>query len=130
MNLEKDIKEKEEKAQFMALYWGQEVYQWNTGEIQCMTDKAMYNSDTGHLLLKDLKNISDKDAIEVAKIVQSKPVFQNETVGRGIVNNKYDLSMFECRQVYDFLRSVGYLVGWKSYSPEEIISKGWAKYRS
>lgn len=65
----------EEKEQFFALYWGQEAYcdpsipnrkfVINCNTIQCI------NVD-GYLELKSLSNISDGDAIEVAKIVKRK----------------------------------------------------------
>lgn len=65
----------ENKAKFIAQYWGCDVYEhrtwtteklWKIGGVQSCFDT--YSLKSGYLRLKPLSSISDEDAIEVAKL--------------------------------------------------------------
>lgn len=144
----------ENKAKFFALYWGQEIlsYQIKATSLVCVGDSRIHKDDI--LELKPLSQITDEDAVEVAKIMDVKdPDFwTNEfskyrkedqcnysEVGRDYISyffrkERYSLNLrvWYIKQkliiaVGDFLRSKGYALPYLNLSVEKQIEYGWIK---
>ena len=142
-----------EKKQFFALYIESCEITWDREKgfpcrgLNTISDMKyiIYNCINVKLELKSLSNISDEDAIEVAKMNTSvnwntgrkehvwKNSFGNTVVSNGsgivqkygqiIVNDLQHLSLQQC----DHLRSKGYALSWKQYTVEDLISNGVVK---
>lgn len=147
----------ENKAAFFAHYYGQGVMlsQYSAiinnspldpaWAIRASTLEKWPTVDNSILLLKPLSQITDEDAIEVAKICSHYfPI--NEDVECEVFINSFGRKVVSWGKSYkekflvehakdtaqgaDFLRSKGYLLPWRDLSVEEIISYGWAKYEA
>ena len=97
------------KANFFALYWGQEI-QSHGIELFHITGILIKHS---WLQLKPLSKISDDDAEEC-----------------GYDNAKYFLSdnyLFNSVKIFDYLRSKGYALSYLGLSVEEMVEAGWIK---
>lgn len=139
----------ENKAKFFAQYWGKEIVAHefiSAGENAVVGSVIFRNLDNWHLELKPISDISDEDAIDVAKINTSihwnnglTPNVWKNSFGKTIVSNgtgiidKYGQTIISENYLsytqVDLLRSRGYLVPWMGLSCEEIIKAGWAKYK-
>lgn len=140
----------ENKAKFFAQYWGQLVLRSLTNggnfHLYQVGFGNQYYNELDYLELKSLSNISDVDAIDVAKINTSihwnnglTPNVWKNSFGQTIVSNgtgiidKYGQTIISEHYLsytqVDLLRSRGYLVPWMGLSCEEIIEAVWAKYK-
>jgi hypothetical protein len=140
----------ENKAKFFAQYYGQTIIRNHSGfggKFK-VTDLHFQDDAEYYLELKSLADITDEDAIEVAKLNKSvnwntgrkEEVFKNpfgDTVvsnGSGLVQ-KYGqtlvtkISVLTFEQV-DLLRSKGYALPFNGLSVEEQISRGWVRIKS
>ena len=128
----------EERARIFAAYWGAEVfYEYNyDGKHQSTSSVLsvlMDNDDAkGQLLLKDLSQISDEDAIEVAKIIGCKQCGKDgisELIPHLLyVMRNGDLIKGEVMvKVIDYLRSNSYNLGFGKYSAQDLIDAGIVK---
>lgn len=140
----------ENKAKFFALYWGQKIHHYRISKLSGKKVENVDGRTFGRLQLKNLQNISDEDAIEVAKIVSEKCnelpkiVRTNEQVllntnGFKMVHIFFDgmimykdLDGVDCYTLkafnaLDLLRCKGYLLPYLDLSIEQIIEYGWAK---
>lgn len=113
------------KEKFFALYWGQKVLNpyslltfKNTSVLQNVSAMQLVNiRENDYLQLKSLESISDEDAQKLG------------------CENKKDFDYFFKINGYrgffpdeaDKLRELGYLIGYNSLTPDQIISYGWAK---
>lgn len=149
----------EEKEQYMAVHIG---CQFNA--LNCLTtlDHVRLGSESpfgwidtlgqriysfsGMACLTSLSDITDEDAIEVAKIFY--PSSENwskkmqtakdgiRTLEQTIWSSDDEFSVFGINepatkiiQLIDFLRSRSYAVRWRKYSVDQLMSFGWLKLR-
>jgi len=138
------------KSSFFAQYWGQEVCQTKGGRYKVDED-CFPLWDRSYLELKPLSKITDEDAIEIIKIIDSKsnrfinvnysfaekkdlPYIKSviSDKGRFDINNNFvfiidkqviDFSL----NIFDYLRSKGYAVPFMEYSVEDLASFGWVQ---
>lgn len=135
--------ERNEKARFMACYFGQEVMMYNDSDGDPFWSKQIYPVDAKnlqvdlslmHLVLKPLKTIPDEDAIAVSRMDVSidkethkfinPPGNRQKEIDYG-KNNIYFLC--DKTKIADYLRSKSYALPWMGISVEEQISRGWIK---
>ena len=104
------------KCRFFAQYWGQ-LYEFKKGNER--------------LILHDLKNITDEDAIHVAKIFGMTEDF--EFTGKILCNTIFYNSESETTlynsnaKAVDYLRSKGYALPFMEYSVKDLVSFGWVR---
>ncbi len=130
-----EVPSKEVKTCFMSLYYVQNIARYGTYEESGYHNVSpnIANSDCEYLELKRLSEISDEDAIEVARILDLNHLHP-ETTRMGLVKTILRHMDVETKgkylwlQVFDFLRSKGYLISFREYSESDILSFGWAKY--
>lgn len=127
-----------EKEQFFALYWGQDVGcvnqdhpDSNSPAINMTVDHECHEYD--YLLLKPLLFITDEDAIELGYkelkgSLWGEPqdqtpsmVFCTELNCQG---TDFDFPESMNYPLVDKLRAMGYAIGWKDYSVEDLIKEG------
>lgn len=82
------------------------------------------NALNAKILLTPLSAITDKDAIEVAKIYWGKTDFTSIDHTKRVLD-----SLIQKTDVVDYLRSKGYALPWKKYSVEQLIEMGWLKLK-
>jgi len=95
-------------------------------------------SEKAYMILEDTKNLSDEDALAVAKLfaVNSLPEkllisFGRECVDcivRDIPSGTISLTPRQSGIVCDFLRTAGYAIPWGKYSVEQLIEKEWLEF--
>lgn len=112
------------KAAFFAQYVNQPVYVMDGSNVVRLLRPTRVIAGPGdYLSLKSLSEISDEDAIEVARMFYMKP------------NGKYSPDwcrknmnhLSELRITADYLRSKSYLLPFRDITVEEILSFGWAR---
>lgn len=147
----------ENKAKFYAQYWGQEVLEvphlvyvgyppepshdeWGSETLRSDNIDQVVKHNFP-LWLKPLSQISDEEAIELAKIIgcsgngrgRLHPLDRNmplTELGRGIVwSGRYVIDNFKMWDVIDYLRSKGYALPFMGLSVEEMIEAGWIKIK-
>lgn len=128
----------ENKAKFFAQYYGCKVYM-NSPNCRIPSKVFMGKSiePKDFLELTPLSQISDEDAIEVAKIEDSAYTESNLVRGKVIAENFINYSdcnnSFRCSlkmiKFMDYLRSKGYALPWMGLSVEELIEYGWVKLK-
>lgn len=134
----------ENKAKFFALYWGQDVLcsdmYGDGGTIYSATMKTNSLNEKW-LFLKPLSQISDEDAVAIAKILfgsESDWAVENwikliklnltDQFGSNIFPNiqpYFSISWSVC----DYLRSKGYALPWMDLTVDEMIEAGWIKLK-
>lgn len=136
MNKLNDNQELEERTAFYYLYYGQDVATFGNNQTFKVGHGGwnLRNSNC-HLLLTDLKDISDEHAIEVAKMCFSGEESQTSQAGRMLAMNllldKPSWFIPVCAiAVCDFLRRNGYLLPYAGYSTQQLIDLGWVKLRT
>ncbi len=132
----------EEKAKFFAQYWGQNVQYYTTNGIDYpfqVNENFTEALGISYLLLTPLKNITDEDAIDVAKIVGWVSGTDANEYKKWIISFFGDrffgdrfstvpeLPIYISLQLLDFLRSKSYLLPYKDLSTKDLIAYGWAK---
>ena len=143
----------ENKSKFFAIYWGQEVAIQNdgggTGFVYDINEYTITDIRYDFLELKSLSQISDEDAIEVARILYGESDnFAIEFNAAGITSvspyglpcygNTIDInwsgevsyeaaSSMSILKAYDYLRSKGYALPWMGLSVEQLVEYGWVK---
>lgn len=143
-------KEKDHEA-FIAQYWGQELLRcshWNesrpNGTVNIFWLRE-YMSAEKHLSLHCLSSITDEEAIECCRImdVDGNNAFESEAHFDLASATDWLESLFthpagyyidgytgnQLLSLIDYLRSIGILIPFRTYSIEEIIGLGWAKVK-
>lgn len=120
----------ENKAKFFAQYWGQYVMRdYTTTRIFPVDESNIkFEIEDAWLELKSLSDISDEDAIEVAKMLGCNDGNSKGFMigyGRDYVKRERNMKS----NIVDFLRSRDYLVPWMGLSCEELIETSWAKLK-
>ena len=114
---------KENKARFFALYWGQKVIEVVSYEDLKNPYFAFLNNDGRSpklntvIQLKSLSEINDEDSQIVCKIEKIL-----STDFKWVVNTRI-LSAYST----DYLRSRGYALPWMGLSVDEMVESGWIK---
>lgn len=139
----------ENKAKFFALYWGQDVFRIKDG-IDNPGKHIISNNYVDHLVLKNLSDITDKDAIEVFKIIggekinpdnyeeNSKGFFNQNDSDQYIIFEKEGVEFWvddfqlskdhnKTLRLFDYLRLKGYALPYNGLSVEDQIEYGWIK---
>jgi len=113
------------KGKFFAQYWGQDVL--TLGGAKCDNESQNWGEDlifkTQFLELTPLSQITDEDAIEVAKIWGS--IEPSVNVGKKVINRVTIMMV----RVADYLRSKGYAVDYLDCKVEQQIEYGWVKLK-
>lgn len=124
----------ENKAKFFSQYWGQLILMQKDGLgvkkcIQAYWEKTLFSR---YIELTPLSQITDEDAIEVAKIegYYIDPIAR----GKSLINYLYlsNGSVSSCSMVIeinDYLRSKRYALPWMGLSVDDLISYGWVKLK-
>lgn len=131
----------ESKARFFAQHAGQKVF--FTSHLQ---DKPHINNwgsklinKSDFLLLTNLSDITDEEAIKVAKLMYPKDNHNDKDCliwGKEIVveilqgQTDKDVVWFAgILPVIDYLRSKGYALPWMGLSVEDLVNAGWVKLK-
>lgn len=141
----------ENKAKFFALYWGQEILYVDSYNKIKHIDSFWLDEliNESHLLLTPLSQISDEDAIEVAKILGNAENgssiewdcggesfdFIGDYCGTVYYDGEIDYNENEqvsllILQAYDYLRSKGYALPYMGLSVDKLIEYGWVKLKA
>jgi hypothetical protein len=123
------------KCRFFAQYWGQFYEFKNTKTTWRINEGAFPLEKEGNerLILTDLKNITNEDAIDVAKIFGMTEDF--EFIGKILCNTIFDNSDSESEttiynsnaKAVDYLRSKGYALPFMEYSVKDLVSFDWVR---
>lgn len=149
----------QDKAAFFAQYWGQRIRKWdgmpNYMGLVSSTYMTKYATEGCYLELTPLSDITDEDAIEVAKImgVKNSDFFTDQfsrfrdkdelnyaLVGKSYMEyfleeNKWKaksvwyISQLSIVKSFDHLRSRGYLLPFRQYSTQQLLDMGWVKIK-
>jgi hypothetical protein len=124
----------ESKAKFFAQYWGQEILTQGFSKPHKIKGSIMdliYKED--YLELTPLSDITDEDAIQVAKIENN----YEDALTRGKVLINTFIKYVDCSHsmknslqfinMIDFLRAKGYALPWMGLSVEKQSIYGWVK---
>ena len=150
LNMTKLSNTLENKAKFFAQYWGQKVFKetkFHNSPLCNINSTFIDSAKDWHLELKPLSNISDEDAIEVAKILHEvegnfEIVYNADDLtsvsafGRLCYsdtidifwngNLRYDIaSSIQILNAYDYLHSKGYALPWMNLEVQDLIDYGW-----
>jgi hypothetical protein len=139
--------ERNEKARFMAQYWGQKVMYYYSHD-----NNKLYQEDISHyirigsikhchLLLAPLSAITDEDAIEVVRLTYGKNLNGGiSTATQSIVccnvktdngsRRRYISKDNLNRRAYQYLQSKGYALPFRDKSVEQLIELGWLKLKT
>ncbi len=150
--MEQEDKEKlldanvEGKAKFFALYLEQEVMHFNNiNHTYPVLFTASDYIESCYLELKHLKNITDEEAIQLARISITyayhpefkvyKNSFGKPVVSWGdshhekyMVETEYGMINYNTAQT-DYLRSKGYAMPYLGYRVSDLVLKGWVKIK-
>jgi len=136
----------ENKRKFFAQYWGQNV--GRISRLSSETQKLKVTSQIhfagqipnismiDYLELKSLKDISDEDAIEVARLFKINPIEIQKDENKllfdfywGEVVESVEIDLAFHRLSVDCLRSKGYALPWMGLSVEEQLKRNWIKLK-
>lgn len=121
----------ENKSRFFAQYWGQKVLGnsntgWKNWNIHDVSLRSVVLAKSDFLELTPLSDITDEDAIEVARhLARYKSDIVNSVKEHLKENHPYG-DYLEQPEL-DYLRSKGYALPWMGLSVEKIIEFGWMK---
>lgn len=141
----------ENKVRFFALYWGQKVSYSLSNEMvfQVSSLTLNYHEDT-YLLLTNLKDITDRDAVDVAKTLDNGSLYNIRRTSDCIYLTQwpYEIIIYfngsaiyyldksteaefnnshGILEAYDFLRSRSYLLPYQNLTTVDLVEYGWAK---
>lgn len=123
----------ENKAKLFAIYHGQKVHRVPQNNIlhEVNYESYLHLDDEDWLELTPLSQISDEDAIEVAKrnpyAAYKEGIDKCDYIKHVKENIK---TMVIITPISDYLRSKGYAIPYMGVSVEEQINRGWAKIKS
>lgn len=85
-----------------------------------------------YLELTPLSAITDEDALEAARILDINHSGAVEDVKEWL-NDRHGFSRikhkWECLEIFDHLRSRGYLLPFRQFSTQQLLDMGWAKIK-
>lgn len=124
----------ENKSKFFAQYYGQKVLGKNKFSYQSVCANLFKDDIDGVFIeLTPLSQITDEDAIEVAKIFGTleDEIFVGKWLVIGMFDNSADCAENKLynsnAEAIDYLRSKSYLLPFNNTSIEKIIEYGWVK---
>jgi hypothetical protein len=122
------------KCRFFSQYWGQ-LYEFKNTKTKWIVNEGAFpleKDGNERLILTNLKNITDEDAIEVEKIISLKR--------KNIQHLKEDIynlfaddhliiksTVLSLNHAYQYLQSKGYAVPFMEYSIKDLISFDWVR---
>lgn len=140
------------RSRFFAQYWGTKtLYVGGVGKVELGNGGWNLKHPYFFLQLKPLSKITDEDAIEIVKIIDSKSnKFINVNYSfaekkelpyiKSVISDKgrFDINDTFCfiidkkvidfsLNIFDFLRSRGYVIPFMEYSVDDLISFGWVQ---
>jgi hypothetical protein len=119
----------EEKEQFRALYWGQRVLYNDRlegkNEVNHATLDLRHAEHDDYLLLKSASSITSEDLVKLG-FKKGDQIDCNELGWMNVTGNYLQWDEWDYHQI-DILRSLGYAVGWKDYTVDELIKEGLIK---
>ena len=126
----------ENKAKFFAQYWGQNIliYEPDLGYRRIVNDYKIGNADEFVALLKPLSQITDEDAIEVAKII-TETVTQSNT-GEEVEYFKEEILKdpevlcYATSDTVDYCRSKGYAAKWNRIPVSQQVKWEWVELKT
>lgn len=126
----------ENKSRFFAQYWSQRIAIQNegggSGFSYEINEATICDIKYDYLKFKQLSQITDEDAIEVATIVSNsiRDADTGDLVTLFYTEVKKDpyVLAFASYETVDYLRSKGYALPWMGLSVEQLISYGWIKH--
>jgi hypothetical protein len=114
-----------EKQQFFTQYWGQKVFYFEGVERNYIVNTFSIEYTRTYLLLRELKNITPEDAIELCNLIG---MFSEENLIAALISgDRYVKDFKDVQKAVDFLRSKGYALPWRQYSVQELINNDWIK---
>lgn len=145
----------ENKAKFFALYFGQKVLydpsyavvaydQTGIFTVSDCTFDGVYIEPHVSLILKPLSQITDEDAIEVAKLIENNHQgIIDDTHRKGLIHwgkvyavqlmrsdtVRFNMRVYNCIALVDYLRSKGYALSWNGLTVEQMVESNWIKLR-
>lgn len=126
----------ENKVRFFAQYWGQEIQiekRFDGDDLYMSTPLQGINQNSSvekrYLELKPLSSISEEDAIEAAKILNTNTEYGFDLEDYLSDYEWNNIAPLEALNVYDYLRSKGYAVPYLNYSVEDLIKLGWIRLK-
>lgn len=126
------------KERFFAQYWGQKVYKNREFDFPSAYGRVTIPSHgLGHgdyLSLRQASNLTDEEAIEVAKIGGVSYQLESSMVhhGRILLREYIDSSRCNVRGsdwmvIQDYLRSIGVCLPFMGHSVDTLVAAGWVK---
>lgn len=113
----------QDKEAFFALYWGQNVHHY---KLTYSKPVDGHNS-TGYLKLKSLSSISDEDAIEVMAILNGLISTESMRINpESLLLSIVRMDGMASLKTFDFLRKQSYLLPFRNFTTDDILSFGWA----
>ena len=129
----------ENKAIFFAQYWGREVLMdvTNGGKLTSyvIEPSNMYRIEESHLELKPLSQLTDEDAIEIAKYYYGEKHVETHpgdhfkyirAVKEDITNKLHGVTAI---QITDYLRRHGYAILYSTLTVNKQLEYGWVKLK-
>jgi hypothetical protein len=123
------------KCRFFAQYWGQ-LYEFKNTKTKWRVNEGAFpleKEGNERLILTDLKNITDEDAVKIAETFGMKEelLFVGKFLCNGMFDNSADCEenvLFNSNaKAVDYLRSKGYAVPFMEYSVEDLVSFDWLR---
>jgi hypothetical protein len=122
------------KARLFALYWGQPVVERLTEDpfwkdrLDVVDWYMVETLNESFLKLRQISQLSDDEAIEVAKIVWPKHTqLHTPEEGRWYVLKERATHPNDYLSLCDYLRSIGIALPFMGHSVEELVNVGWVK---
>lgn len=121
------------KCRFFAQYWGQ-LYEFKNTKSKWRVNEGCFPLESGdneRLILTDLKNITDEDALTAIRIVKvyvrKDGAYVTEHVPiENIKKSFLDVPIWRL-DLADFLRSKGYALPFMEYSVEDLVLFDWVR---
>ena len=135
------MKEQDKQAYF-ATHWGCMYFDTQHKEELRVNSAFVIGLQYAYLILKSVDSISDEDLLKVAQRLRPHDIVSHAWVEKGKIyfkrkgnypNSKYTThnefldGVWTNTRVADYLRSQGYLIQFRDYTAEQLISMGWAK---
>mgnify|MGYP003407557212 CR=1 FL=1 len=116
----------EEKEQYFAQYWGQNVM-FHSGAVRMNVDQNSIGYEKGFIELLSTENISDYDAIHVSNIMDS---FTATHFLKALSSKEYYIkNIHATAKAFDYLKEKGYALPFRQYSVQDLINEGVLKLK-
>jgi hypothetical protein len=121
----------EEKQSFFTQYYGTRTA-FSDGFIRTI-GMTCDVSDIDHLELRTIDLLTNEELVELSKICWKENELHSSECGKCIVDwikhTNGVLLKGKTQPTYDYLRSIGVLVGFRNFTPEMLIAEGVVKIK-